>query len=158
MHYCVKYGLLRFEDSVVFCNNLSHWNLVLNCISCRLNMVPFLDAHQALHTAICVTFTWWTMRGHSSDKSFCLGSLWQRASTLRSARMHDRVLGLLKGHYPFSEHLTSSSDTLYLLGPMNHIRSPTSSPFICSNVFSAWGKEKISFISMLLSAPLSKVG
>lgn len=67
------------------------------------------DAHQAPHAAICVTFIWWTMRGHGSDISFCLGSLWQRVSTLLGARMHDSILGFLKGHYPFSEHLTSSS-------------------------------------------------
>lgn len=65
----------------------------------------------------------------------------------------------LKGHYPFSEHLTRSQDTLYLLGPMNHTFPPTSSPVICSNAFLVWKKKKkrgkTSFFFSLDSVPIS---
>lgn len=98
---------LQREIFVVFCDNRYQTAaLCWNASPVDLTWSLSLDAHQTLCAAICVTFTWWTMWGHSSDISFCLGSIWQRGSTLLSARKHDRVLEFLKGHYPFSEHLT----------------------------------------------------
>lgn len=74
---------------------------------------------RGLRAAPRLTFAWWSMRGHSSDMLFCLGNGWQRGSTLLSARIHDSP-ELLKGHDPFSDHWTSSWDTLCSLGLMNY--------------------------------------
>lgn len=131
----------KWAAELCFSNNL-YQTAALKGSSCRLNTVSLSGCSSA---PLCSIISDLYVMNHVGRQFWHIVLSWESlAKGPNSLRCKNasRTLSFLKGHYPFSEHLTSKYRTQCLLGPMNHMCSPTSYPFVFSNVFLAGGEER----------------
>lgn len=138
---CEIWVAKKSEAKLCFSNN-PYQTAALKGSSCRLN-TAFLSGRSS--APLCGIISDLYVMNHVGLRFWHIVLSWESlAKGPNSLRCKNasRVVSFLKGHYPFSLHLTSKYRTQCLLGPMNHMCSPTSFPFVFSNVFLAGGEER----------------